>query len=82
MSPVLSLIIIAEVLFTLFIVWGFMHEEKFVAFEDKIIFAVLKKIRRTKALRESARRERLNEKVYYTPVKPESSRQLQSDTAA
>lgn len=82
MSPVLSLIIIAEVLFTLFIVWGFMHEEKFVAFEDKIIFAVLKKIRRTKALRESARRERLNEKVYYTPVKPESSRQLRSDTAA
>lgn len=82
MSPVLSLIIIAEVLFTLFIVWGFMHEEKFVAFEDKIIFAVLKKIRRTKALRESARRERLNEKVYYTPVKPEGSRQLQSDTAA
>ena len=82
MSPVLSLIIIAEVLFTLFIVWGFMHEEKFVAFEDKIIFAVLKKIRRTKAIRESARRERLNEKVYYTPVKPESSRQLRSDTAA
>lgn len=82
MSPVLSLIIIAEVLFTLFIVWGFMHEEKFVAFEDKIIFAVLKKIRRTKAVRESARRERLNEKVYYTPVKPESSRSLQSDSAA
>lgn len=82
MSPVLSLIIIAEVLFTLFIVWGFMHEEKFVAFEDKIIFAVLKKIRRTKAVRESARRERLNEKVYYTPVKPERSRSLQSDTAA
>lgn len=82
MSPVLSLIIIAEVLFTLFIVWGFMHEEKFVAFEDKIIFAVLRKIRRAKSVRENARRERLNEKVYYTPVKPESSRQLRNDTAA
>ena len=45
LSPILSIIIIAEVLFTLFIVWGFLHEKRFVAFEDKIIFAVLKKIR-------------------------------------
>ena len=45
MSTVLSIIIICEVLFTLFIVWGYMHEEKFVAFEDKIIFAILRKIR-------------------------------------
>lgn len=44
-SPVLSIIILIEVLFTLFIAWGLMHEEKFVAFEDKIIFAVLRKIR-------------------------------------
>lgn len=49
MSTTMSIIILCEVLFTLFIVWGFMHEEKFVAFEDKIIFAVLRKIRKRKA---------------------------------
>lgn len=47
-STTLSIIILIEVAFTLFIVWGFMHEEKFVAFEDKIIFAVLRKIRNHK----------------------------------
>ena len=46
MSPILAVIIVLEVLFTLFIVWGFMHEERFVAFEDKIIFAILRKIRK------------------------------------
>lgn len=49
MPTTLSIIIVLEVLFTLFIVWGFMHEEKFVAFEDKIIFAVLRKIRKRRA---------------------------------
>lgn len=44
-SPILAVIIVVEVLLVLFIVWGFMHEEKFVAFEDKIIFAILRKIR-------------------------------------
>lgn len=47
-SPILSTIIIIEVAFTLFIAWGLLHQEKFVAFEDKIIFAVLRKIRRHK----------------------------------
>ncbi len=82
MSPILSIVIVAEVLFTLFIVWGFMHEERFVAIEDKIIRAVLRKIRNKKASREYVRREKLNEKVYYTPVKPERARQAKSDTAA
>lgn len=46
--PILAVIIVLEVIFTLFIAWGLLHEEKFVAFEDKIIFAVLRKIRRHK----------------------------------
>lgn len=48
MSIVLATIILIEVLFILFIVWGIMHEEKFVAFEDKIIFAIIRKIRNRK----------------------------------
>lgn len=82
MSPILSVVIVLEVLFTLFIVWGFMNEERFVAFEDKIIRAVLRKIRKRKAMHEYMRREKLNEKVVYTPVKPESARRAKSDSAA
>ncbi len=82
MSPILSVIIVLEVLFTLFIVWGFMHEERFVAFEDKIIRAVLRKLRKNKAVREMLRRERLNEEFTYTPVKPEGTRRVNSDSAA
>ena len=51
MSTTLSVIILIEVLFTLFIAWGLMHEERFVAFEDKIIFAVLRKIRMWRNIR-------------------------------
>ena len=82
MSTTLSIIIIFEVLFTLFIVWGFMHEERFVAFEDKIIFAILRKIRKNKAVHEMARREKLNEKVVYTPVKPVAKKASSRNTAA
>lgn len=82
MSTTLSIIILIEVLFTLFIAWGFMHEERFVAFEDKIIFAVLRRIRSYKAQRERARRERLNQRVVYTPVKPVAKKAVSRDTAA
>ncbi len=82
MSTTLSIIISIEVLFTLFIVWGLMHEERFVAFEDKIIFAVLRKIRRSRAKHEYMRREKLNERVVYTPVKPVVKKTVSNDTAA
>ena len=52
MSTTFSVIILLEVLFTLFIAWGLLHEERFVEFEDKIIFAILRKIRRSRAKRE------------------------------
>lgn len=48
MSVSLSIVILCEVLSTLLIVWGFMHEEKLVAFEDKIIRFVLRKFRKTR----------------------------------
>ncbi len=41
----LAFIILLEVLFTLFIAWGIMHEEKFVAFEDKIKAIIKAKIK-------------------------------------
>lgn len=36
MNTFLSVIILIEVAFTLFIAWGLMHEEKFVAFERRV----------------------------------------------
>ena len=47
----MSTIILTEVILTLVVAWCIKHEEKFVAFEDKIIFAVLRKIRYRKGNR-------------------------------
>lgn len=52
LSSWLSIIIFLEVVFTLFIAWGIMHEERFVAFEDRIIAKVKKRIKRKKRERE------------------------------
>lgn len=82
MSTTISFIILAEVLLTLFVVWGFMHEEKFVQFEDKIIFSILRFIRSKKAATEIARREKINEKAVYTPVRPVAKSAVKHDTAA
>ena len=38
METWLSFVILGEVLITLFILWGFMHEDKFILFEDKVIY--------------------------------------------
>lgn len=40
----LSIIILFEVLITLFILWGFMHEGKFIEFEDRVIYTIKRKI--------------------------------------
>lgn len=45
MAVMFSIVIVIEVLLTAFVAWGIMHEEKLVDFEDKIIFAILRKIR-------------------------------------
>lgn len=82
MSTTLSFIILAEVLLTLFVAWGFMHEELFVKLEDKIIIAVIKAVKGKKYASEVARRERINEKVVYTPVRPVSKKVIENDSAA
>ena len=43
LHPAMSIIILFEILFTLFIVYGFMHEEKFVEIEDQIIKKIFRK---------------------------------------
>ena len=82
MTTTISFIILAEVLLTLFVVWGFMHEDRFVAFEDKIIFAILRSIRNKKNAAEIAKREKINAKAVYTPVRPVAKTVIKRDTAA
>lgn len=41
-------VIVFEIAFVLFIVWGYLHESKFVEFEDKIKLLISRKIRKAK----------------------------------
>lgn len=51
MAVMFSIVIIIEILLTAFVAWGIMHEEKLVDFEDKIIFAILRKRKASKRSR-------------------------------
>ena len=82
MATIFSIAIVIEVLLTVFIVWGIIHEEKFIEFEDRIILAVKKKIRKEFMKREKARRAKINQKVVYTPVRPERRNISTNNTAA
>lgn len=48
MSTGFGLLILGEVIFTLFIVWGYMHEDRFVAFEHKLFSKLVLKNARKK----------------------------------
>ena len=50
METWLAVVILCEVLCTLFILWGFMHEDKLIQFEDNVIFYFKYKIRKLKKL--------------------------------
>ena len=51
-STGLAIIIFFEIIFALFIVWGFMHEDRFIAFENRIIAKIKKRIEQKKSDRE------------------------------
>ena len=82
MATTFSIVIIIEILLTAFVAWGIMHEEKLVDFEDKIILAIRRKLRKELAKRERARRVKLNDKVVYTPVRPERRERAAENSAA
>lgn len=48
MATLFSWAIIAEILLTVFIAWGLMHEERFIDFEDRLIAHFKAKIKRRK----------------------------------
>ena len=56
MSTQLGIIILAEVALSLFIIWGFLHEDIFIRFEDRVCRAVSRRFSRK---RRAARRLRV-----------------------
>lgn len=62
----IAVIILGEVGLFLFLVYGFLHEDRFMAFEDRA-FAAIKQRRNAKA---AVRRRKINKKVRYTPERP------------
>lgn len=45
LHPILSIIILLEILFSCFIVWGILNAEKLVNFENQIIIKIIKAVK-------------------------------------
>lgn len=63
METGLALIILGEVIFTLFLVWGWMNEDRFIAFETRIAKNVRRRIRYYKKLFGKQQAPRSNTRV-------------------
>lgn len=70
MNTGVAFIILAEVALFLFLVYGFLHEDKFIAFEDRAIAVIRHNIKLRKQRKAAVQRRKLNEKVRYTPERP------------
>ena len=68
MDTALSIMVLCEVLITLFVVWGFLHERSFVRLEHAIARAARQKLRTIRRRREAAARRRINRKAVYSPA--------------
>ncbi len=68
MDTALSVMILCEVMVTLFVVWGFLHEQSFVRFEHAIARAVSKKLRAIRRSRTAAAHQRQNRRAVYSPA--------------
>ncbi len=70
MNTTLALIILCEILLTLGIVYGMMHEQVLIRFENAVAARIRAAVRRRKLQKEKRGREKFNARVTYTPVKP------------
>ena len=82
METWLSFVILGEVLITLFILCGFMHEDKFILFEDKIIYNVKLRINAYRRYKNAMARQKLNSAVRFTPEVPQRASAQQNSRAA
>lgn len=81
MDSVLGLIIFFEILLTLGIVFGAMHETTLIRFEDRVMAKLRGAYARRKAQRQEKANRRFMEQATYTPVKPRG-RADRSDSGA
>ena len=68
METSVAIIILCEVLFTLFAVWGFLHEQTLVALERRAVRMLRRSIRRRQRARAAAVHRRQNAEALYTPA--------------
>ena len=70
MNTTLGLIIFCEILATLAIAYGIMHEQTLIRFEKALAARIRTSLRRRKLRSDRRARERFNARVTYTPVRP------------
>ena len=68
MDTALSVMILCEVMLTLFVVWGFLHEKSFVRLEHAIARAAGRKLHALRRRRAAAAHRRINRKSVYSPA--------------
>ena len=70
MSTTLGLIILCEILLTLCIVYGMLHEQALIRFEKAVAARIRASFRRRKLQKDRRGREKFNARVTYTPARP------------
>lgn len=68
MNTTLSVMILCEVMLTLFVVWGLLHEQSFVRVEHAVVRAVGKKLQAIRRRRAAAAHRRTNRRAVYSPA--------------
>ncbi len=82
MNSVLGLIIFCELLLTLGIVYGMMHEQALIRFERALAARIRAAYRAKKQQKARRAREKYNARVTYVPVRPAAKASGSSRTAA
>ena len=70
MNTTLGLIIFCEILLTLGIVYGMLHEQALIRFERALAARVRASFKRRRLQKEKRDRQKYNARVTYTPVRP------------
>ncbi|MBQ7689116.1 MAG: hypothetical protein IJT27_07875 [Clostridia bacterium] len=64
----IGIMIFAEALLTLAVVWGILHEDKLIRFERNFAAAVKARVRYVRRRAAAAQHRRINARVLYTPT--------------
>ena len=82
MDATLGLLIFGELLLILAIVYGILHEDVLIRFENAVFAAARASFRRRRIKKERENRQKYYERIAYTPVKPSSRADRSTKEAA